>query len=40
MDPVVIKKLLGHQSVEETMGYVACGPAAWREAYDCCHLLS
>ena len=40
MDPVVIKKLLGHASVEETMGYVACGPADWREAYDRCHLLS
>ena len=40
MDPVVIKKLLGHSSVEETMGYVACGPVAWREAYDRCHLLS
>ena len=39
MDPVVIKKLLGHVSVEETMGYVACGPADWREAYDRCHLL-
>ena len=39
MDPVIIKKLLGHASVEETMGYVACGPVAWREAYDRCHLL-
>ena len=39
MDPVVIKKLLGHVSVEETMGYVACGPVAWREAYDRCNLL-
>ena len=39
MDPVIIKKLLGHASVEETMGYVACGPVQWREAYDRCHLL-
>jgi site-specific recombinase XerD len=39
MDPVIIKKLLGHVSVEETMGYVACGPVAWREAYERCHLL-
>jgi site-specific recombinase XerD len=40
MEPGVIKKLLGHASVEETMGYVACGPVAWRQAYDRCHLLS
>lgn len=40
MDPVIIKRLLGHVSVEETMGYVACGPVAWREAYARCQLLS
>jgi len=39
LDPVIIKKLLGHASVEETMGYVACGPVEWRESYDRCHLL-
>jgi integrase/recombinase XerD len=39
MEPAVIKKLLGHASVEQTMGYVACGPVDWREAYDRSHLL-
>jgi site-specific recombinase XerD len=39
MEPGIIKKLLGHKSVEETMGYVACGPADWREAYDRCGLI-
>jgi site-specific recombinase XerD len=39
MEPGVIKKLLGHNSVDETMGYVACGPVEWREAYDRCRLL-
>ena len=34
MEPGVIKKLLGHASVEQTMDYIACGPAEWREAYD------
>ena len=40
MEPGVIKKLLGHDSVKETMHYVACGPAEWRAAYDRCQLLS
>ena len=39
MNQDIIKKLLGHKSVEETMGYVTCGPAEWREAYDRCRLL-
>jgi site-specific recombinase XerD len=39
MEPGVIKKLLGHDSVDQTMDYVACGPSEWREAYDRCRFI-
>ena len=40
LQPGTIKKLLGHDSVEQTMDYIACGPPDWREAYDRCRLLA